>query len=97
MRSDVYVRLRVIDVVSREYRRPQVSKRVGQLLIAPAGLLSGLPGGVGNVSRTGSRFPDQADSTSILASRVGVPVRRAVTCSLVQPFMRASRLAIPIM
>ena len=53
--------------------------------------------GVGNVSRTGSRFPDQADSTSILASRVGVPVRRAVTCSLVQPFMRASRLAIPIM
>jgi hypothetical protein len=54
----IHIGLRVIEEVSREYRQPQVSKRVGQLLIAPAGLLSGLRGGVGNVSRIGSRFPD---------------------------------------
>jgi hypothetical protein len=37
-RSDVQVRLRVIEEISREYRRPHVSKRIGQLLIVPAGL-----------------------------------------------------------
>ena len=58
MRSEIQVGLRIIEEVSREHRRPQISKRVGQLLIAPTGLLSGLPGGVGNVSRIGSRFPD---------------------------------------
>src|SRR6267142_4001245 len=52
----IHIGLRVIEEVSREYSQPQVSKRVGQLLIAPAGLLSGLPGGAGNVSRIGSRF-----------------------------------------
>jgi hypothetical protein len=54
----IHIGLRVIEEVCREYRQPQISKRVGQLLIASAGLLSGLPGGVGNVSRIGSRFPD---------------------------------------
>jgi len=54
----IHIGLRVIEEVSREYSQSQVSKRVGQLLIAPAGLLSGLPGGAGNVSRIGSRFPD---------------------------------------
>src|SRR5260370_33232281 len=58
LRQGIHIGLRVIEEVSREYRRPQVSKRVGQLLIAPAGLLSGLPGGIGNVSRIRSGFPD---------------------------------------
>lgn len=33
-RSEIQVGLRVIEEVSREYRRPQISKRVGQLPVA---------------------------------------------------------------
>src|SRR5579862_5982147 len=59
MYSDVEVRLRVIEEVCREYGRSQIGKRVGKLSIAPAGFLSGLPGGVGDFSRSRSRFPDE--------------------------------------
>jgi hypothetical protein len=46
-------------------KKPGALRRLGPfarnlLLIAPAGLLSGVPGGVGNVSRIGRRVPDQA-------------------------------------
>src|ERR1700732_2851015 len=74
MRSDVWIGLRVIEEVSGEYRRSQVSKRVGQLLAAPAGLLSDLPGGIGNVSRIGSRFSDQS------GQRVDFGIARQSVC-----------------
>ena len=38
--QSLHIGLRIIEEVSREYRRPHVSKRVGQLLIAAAAFLS---------------------------------------------------------
>jgi hypothetical protein len=40
MRLYVQIGLRVVEEISREYRRAQISERVGQLLIAPADMLS---------------------------------------------------------
>jgi len=54
----IHIGLRVIEEVSGEYCQHQVSQRVRELLIDPAGSPSGLPGGVGHVLRMGSRFSD---------------------------------------
>src|ERR1700742_2922224 len=58
--SNVRIRLGVVEEVAREQGEPQMYECLGQLGVAPASSLSGLPADIGDTARVRGRLADYA-------------------------------------